>query len=93
MMAAIRIIAIPAGQEIIEGWYGGPRIPDADFNGEFVSPVGRVLRISALLIGFTRPGFWSCKPVRHLNSGLLPFRNIKVGNRPFKNLGRHRNGF
>jgi len=29
---------VPAGQEIIEGWYGGPGMPDANFNGEFVPP-------------------------------------------------------
>jgi len=29
---------LPAGHELIEGWYGGPGLPDAFFNGEFVPP-------------------------------------------------------
>jgi hypothetical protein len=32
------ISRVPAGQEVIEGWYGGPGMPDATFNGEFVPP-------------------------------------------------------
>jgi hypothetical protein len=32
------VYRVPAGQEIIEGWYGGPGMPDAIFHGEFVPP-------------------------------------------------------
>jgi len=29
---------VPAGQEVIEGWYGGPGMPGDTFDGEFVPP-------------------------------------------------------
>jgi hypothetical protein len=32
------ISRLPAGHEIIEGWYGGPGMPNPTFNGEFVPP-------------------------------------------------------
>ena len=29
---------LPGGHELIEGWYGGPGMPDNTFNGDFVPP-------------------------------------------------------
>ena len=36
--AVAGISRVSAGQEIIEGWYGGPGMPEDEFNGEFVPP-------------------------------------------------------
>jgi hypothetical protein len=32
------ISRLPAGHEIIEGWYGGPGMPNSTFDGDFVPP-------------------------------------------------------
>jgi hypothetical protein len=58
------ISRLPAGHELIEGWYGGPGMPNKTFNGEFVpagwrtpaAPAG----VDELYLGAVAPACRSC---------------------------------
>ena len=53
----------PAVREVVEGWYGGPGLPSATFNGEFV-PAGWVGREATYLNAFA-PNCRACHVTRN----------------------------
>jgi hypothetical protein len=61
------IARLPAVQELIEGWYGGPGLPNTTFDGEFI-PAGWLPPEAPAFVGY--PG---------LLAGLLPDQTRKQG--------------
>jgi hypothetical protein len=58
------ISRLPAGHELIEGWYGGPGMPSKKFNGEFVPagwlPPAAPEGFAELYLGAVAPACRSC---------------------------------